>query len=572
MIFLKSLSAAFAKLIAVPLVGLMVWAGYQAPVKTPVPAPTVQTFGGFNPTGGGTYRLQSSIGTTNTSIPLSSFKEPISGTPYTMSYLNTDVAYGTLDPQQPTLSEFVSFTGITQNADGTALLTGVTRGLSRSYPYTNASSTVFSLAHAGQSIFILSNSPNFQNEYLTKRNAETITGVKTFASTTPPQYDSAPNFTTYSSLAFADLAYVANATSTGGVAASETIQGTSQLATGAQASAGTSLGSTGARLVIPASLSTSTCTVAQNSNLVTQISNGKVANTCIDQTANYSWTGSTTLASTTITGPLSLTGTTTVTGPLSGIYDYQTFTSSGTWTKPTGLTGTEMVKVQIWGAGGGGGAAGGTSQGAGGGGGGYSEATFRASDLGSTVTVTIAGTTSAATLGGNSTFGTLLTGYGGGGGVSNTANAAGGGGGGIFSAGSSGVTTTAGAGGNPLGGATTGVSSTFGGGAGGGGGTGQAGGFSVYGGSGGCSAGAGGTNPNNGSYYGGGGGCGGNGNTNTNAGGTSVIGGAGGAGGNSSVPNGVIGSIPAGGGGGGGGTTGTGGTGGRGEARIWVIK
>lgn len=177
-----------AKIIIFPLVAVMSFAGY--PQTLPVQAPQIQqqstqTFGAFNPTGGGTYRLQSSVGTTNTSIPLSSFKEPISGVAYTMAYLNTDVGYGTLDPQQPTRSEFISFTGITQNSDGTALLTGVTRGLSRSYPYT-ASSTTFSQAHSGQSIFILSDAPGLFNEYLTKRGAETVTGVKTFASTSIP--------------------------------------------------------------------------------------------------------------------------------------------------------------------------------------------------------------------------------------------------------------------------------------------------------------------------------------------------------------------------------------------------
>lgn len=137
--------------------------------------------GGFNPSGGGTYRLGTSIGSTDTSIKLSSFKEPVSNNPYTMAMLNTDIGYGTLDPQT-TKSEFISFTGITQNSDGSANLTGVQRGLAKSYPYT-ASST-FRLPHAGQSIFILSDAPGLFNEYVTKRNTETISGSKTFTSTT----------------------------------------------------------------------------------------------------------------------------------------------------------------------------------------------------------------------------------------------------------------------------------------------------------------------------------------------------------------------------------------------------
>ena len=133
-----------------------------------------QDVGAFYPSGGGTYRLKSAIGSTDTTIHLSSFKEPISNIPYTMSILNSAVGYGTIDPQTATKSEFISFTGITQNVDGSADLTGVTRGMGRSYPFT-ASST-FRQTHATQSIFILSDSPQLFNEYAIKRNDETITG------------------------------------------------------------------------------------------------------------------------------------------------------------------------------------------------------------------------------------------------------------------------------------------------------------------------------------------------------------------------------------------------------------
>jgi hypothetical protein len=131
----------------------------------------------YNPTGGGTYRLQTSVGTADTSIRLSSFKEPVSNFPYTMAYLNSSLQCGTLDPQT-TRSEFISFTGITQNSDGTAILTGVSRGLERSYPYT-ASST-FRQTHAGQSIFILSDAPCLFNQYGIKQNDENVTGYWDF--------------------------------------------------------------------------------------------------------------------------------------------------------------------------------------------------------------------------------------------------------------------------------------------------------------------------------------------------------------------------------------------------------
>lgn len=131
------------------------------------------SFAVYNPTGGGTYRLQTSAGSADTTIRLSSFREPVSNNAYTMTYLNTDIVCGTLDPQT-SRSEFISFTGITQNSDGSAILTGVTRGLGRSYPYT-ASSTLRQ-AHPAQSVFIISDAPCLFNQYGIKQNDENVTG------------------------------------------------------------------------------------------------------------------------------------------------------------------------------------------------------------------------------------------------------------------------------------------------------------------------------------------------------------------------------------------------------------
>lgn len=249
-----------------------------------------------------------------------------------------------------------------------------------------------------------------------------------------------------------------------------------------------------------------------------------------------------------------------------GAIDYQAFTASGTWNKPSGLTGDEMVFIQVWGGGGGGGQNT-TSKYGGGGGGAYMETKLPLSSLGSSESVTVGAAVGGATAGNPSSFGSWITAYGGGAGSTGSNSA---GGGGVFSAGSNAGSGTSfvGAGGAPLGGATAGIASNFGGGAGGAGNTTTKGGNSVYGGGGGGSAHTGGAGGAGGdSIYGGGGGGGGG--TSAGAGGTSLMGGNGGAG--SSSGAGTSGTAPAGGGGGAGGGSAAGGGGARGEVRVWVL-
>lgn len=134
--------------------------------------------------------------------------------------------------------------------------------------------------------------------------------------------------------------------------------------------------------------------------------------------------------------------------------DIQVFTTTGanTWTRPAG--GPALVQVYM--CGGGGGGAGGhraasgafAAGGGAGAGGGCVLQTFKAADAGASQTVTIAtggnggaGATvngnagTVGSVGGNSTFGSLLTAFGGGPGFSAAANGSGGGGGGPFTAG-----------------------------------------------------------------------------------------------------------------------------------------
>lgn len=170
-------------------------------------------------------------------------------------------------------------------------------------------------------------------------------------------------------------------------AASETASGFVELSTGIETASSTSSGSA-ARLVIPASLATSTYNSATAAlRVVVTQNSGKIDANFLDLSS---------LGTTTFTGLVSTTATTTF-----ATASTSSFTSTFTWTKPAQLK-QILVKLQAGGNTGGTGD-GGTAPGGGGGGGAYCEGYIAAAQLGATETVTIGAAAA------NSSFGALIT-------------------------------------------------------------------------------------------------------------------------------------------------------------------
>lgn len=231
---------------------------FTTPVDAPMYDDTEAVGRAVNPIGGKTYTLYGGgISASDTAITLSSFTIPVSNVQYTMANFGEGVnakGYLTLEPGSATKQEFISFTGLVDNADETVTLTGVSRGLLPIPPYT-ASST-YAKAHAGGSVVVISN---------------------------PPQ------------LYEAIYSYIDNATTSGAVDGTTLVKGIYETATGQEAASTTQIGggNTTATLALTSLISTSTAPSSGNWIPVTK-SDGKLALGFARTSTTTNYTSSTT--------------------------------------------------------------------------------------------------------------------------------------------------------------------------------------------------------------------------------------------------------------------------------------
>ncbi len=162
-----------------------------------------------------------------TSITLKIFTG-IDGALLTMTDFGT-IGYMTLEPGNGILEEQISFTGVTQNVNGTATLTGVKSVLFIA-PYTETSGLL--KTHAGSTTAIISNTSGFYNSLTGKNDDETITGTWTFTAPNYPKIDD-PSTGPITDGEFAPKKYVDDIAIAGSPKATNSIYGISKLSVAA---------------------------------------------------------------------------------------------------------------------------------------------------------------------------------------------------------------------------------------------------------------------------------------------------------------------------------------------------
>lgn len=278
------------------------------------------------------YLSGAGVTATQNTIPLTSFITP-DGRNLVIGMFQGGTIYGAIEAGTSKLEDFTA-TGITQNANGSATLTGVTRGNDFIAPY--AASTTLAKAHAGGSALILSNTAGFYgNQFIFANSISSSTAGIVFSSTTPPYYDSPgvqSNGTYISTTSeLASIAYVNTVAASGCANATTGVKGCIQIATGLQAASSTGTGGTGALLVIPSSLATDTPnSLTRTSRSLFSDLTGYLKQGWIDLTQSF-----------TFSGGLTSSGTTTISGIQGSGLKLNTVATY--WPSSTGAASTTLV-------------------------------------------------------------------------------------------------------------------------------------------------------------------------------------------------------------------------------------
>lgn len=120
--------------------------------------------------------LYTGLSAAGTSMVVTPYPVDLDGVKLTMSDFGTNPTV-TVDPKVSGFEEIAGFTGITDNGDNTATLTGLTRDLQSKYPYTGSGTGKL---HGSSAVVVFSDNPQLFGRLAGKDNDETITGQWTF--------------------------------------------------------------------------------------------------------------------------------------------------------------------------------------------------------------------------------------------------------------------------------------------------------------------------------------------------------------------------------------------------------
>lgn len=166
-------------------------------------------------------------------------------TTLTMTDFGT-TGYMTLEPNNSTQEESIVFTGVTQNANGTATLTGVSTVLTVA-PYTQTSGLAKS--HPGGAKAIVTNTAAFYDRLASLDDDETVSGVWTFPDD-PSRPRIAADTDTVTATAFVTLGQLSRQAISGASNASTTVKGIVQLPRQSDVDNRSTAGSSGALIAL----------------------------------------------------------------------------------------------------------------------------------------------------------------------------------------------------------------------------------------------------------------------------------------------------------------------------------
>lgn len=216
-----------------------------------------------------TYHLYTGETSVATTMRITPYPTDLDGVKLTITDLGTTPTV-TVDPKVTGSEEIESFTGITDNGDNTATLSGLSRDLQSKYPYTG---TGTGRSHGSGATVVFGNNPQIYGRLAAMENdntwtgAQTFNGQTTFSATNIPVYSSTPTFGSNGNV-LVNKAYVDSGLLNGAATSTYGNQGLVQLANDAQIQASTASSTNGSPLVIPSRNASSTYGISTRAGII----------------------------------------------------------------------------------------------------------------------------------------------------------------------------------------------------------------------------------------------------------------------------------------------------------------